>query len=114
MIMKRILIFCTFWFLMISQVSVAQDLSEMYEESIKSVVTIYTTEFKFAEGTINPSQSLGSGVITDTSGLIMTAAHVVETANVILVKLYNGITYEAEIVKSIPVSYTHLTLPTKA
>ena len=102
MIMKRILIFCTFWFLMISQVSVAQDLSEMYEESIKSVVTIYTTEFKFAEGTISPSQSLGSGVITDTSGLIMTAAHVVETANVILVKLYNGITYEAEIVKSIP------------
>ncbi len=84
-----------------AQASLAQDLSELYEKSLQSVVTIYTTEFKFSNGSVSPSQSLGSGVIIDATGLIMTAAHVVETANVIKVKLYNGVTYDAEILKSV-------------
>jgi len=83
----------------------AQDLSSRYLESVKSVVTIFTTEFKFANGGISPSESLGSlgsGVIIDTSGLILTAAHVVETANVIKIKLYNGVIYDAEVIRTIP------------
>ena len=79
-----------------------QDLSELFSTSVKSVVTIFTTELKFESEGIRPQQSLGSGVIISADGLIMTAAHVVETANLIQVKLYNGITYEAEIIRSIP------------
>jgi len=80
----------------------AQDLSSLYQESIKSVVTIFTTEFKFAGGRISPNESLGSGVIIDAKGHIMTAAHVIESANLIKIKLYNGNTYDAEIIRSIP------------
>jgi S1-C subfamily serine protease len=98
--MKYILLFVIAFFSAV-QVSQAQDLSDLYEESLKSVVTIYTTEFKFSNGAVSPNQSLGSGVIIDTAGLIMTAAHVVETANVIKVKLHDGITYDAEILKSV-------------
>ena len=79
-----------------------QDLSELFNVSVKSVVTIFTTELKFESEGIRPKQSLGSGVIINADGLIMTAAHVVETANVIQIKLYNGNTYEAEIIRSIP------------
>ena len=84
------------------QVCHAQDLSALYKESIKSVVTIYSTQYKFSKGNVSPSESLGSGVIIDKSGLIMTAAHVIETSNVIKIKLHNGNTYEGEIVRSIP------------
>jgi len=95
-------IFKTFLILLLTNSLVSQDLSALYQKSIKSVVTIYTTEFKFSSGKINPSQSLGSGVIIDKNGLIMTAAHVIETANVIKVKLHNGNTYDAQIIRSIP------------
>lgn len=81
---------------------VSQDLSKLFNESVKSVVTIYTTELKVTEGNIRPQESLGSGVIIDGEGLIMTAAHVIESANIIKVKLYNENTYEAEIIRSIP------------
>lgn len=65
-------------------------------------MTIYTTEFKFTSSNVEQSASLGSGVIIDKNGLIMTAAHVVESANIIKVKLYDGKSYDAEIVRSLP------------
>ena len=74
----------------------------MYNESVKSVVTIFTTELKFTSDGIRPQESLGSGVIIDENGYIITAAHVIETANIIKVKLHNGNTYDAEIIRSIP------------
>ncbi|MDA8692893.1 trypsin-like peptidase domain-containing protein [Saprospiraceae bacterium] len=80
----------------------AQDLSSRYNESIKSVVTIFSTQYKYQSGAISPSNSLGSGVIINKDGLIMTAAHVIETANIIKVKLHNGNSYDAEIIRSIP------------
>ncbi len=79
-----------------------QDLSKLFNESIKSVVTIFTTELKYANNGVMPQESLGSGVIVDTNGLIMTAAHVIETANIIKIKLHNGNIYDAEIIRSIP------------
>ena len=99
--MKQLLLQSFLLLILFSQVT-AQDLSELYKKSIKSVVTIYTTEFKFASDGISPRESLGSGVIIDSEGLIMTAAHVIEKANVIKIKLYNGNTYDAEIIRSIP------------
>jgi len=86
----------------INRISVAQDLSSLYNESLKSVVTIYTTEFKFSTGSAVPSESLGSGVIISSDGLIITAAHVIETANIINIKLFNGQSYEGEVIRSIP------------
>lgn len=98
--MKNILFVLSFF--IISMHSYAQDLSGLFEESIKSVVTIYTTEFKFSSSNIEQSASLGSGVIINTNGMIMTAAHVVESANLIKVKLHDGKSYDAEIIRSIP------------
>jgi len=83
-------------------VAVSQDLTDLYESSIKSVVTIFTTEYKIADGNISENQALGSGVIIDKNGLIMTAAHVIESANVIKVKLDDDNIYDAEVIKSIP------------
>jgi len=80
----------------------SQDLAALYSESIKSVVTIFSTEYKVSGGSLKKMESLGSGVIIDAEGLIMTAAHVIETANVIKVKLSNDEIYEAEIIRSIP------------
>ncbi len=101
--MKVRILYSVLLFLLINQWSYCQDLSELYKESVKSVVTLYTVEYKYSSGSISPSESLGSGVIIDSEkGLIMTAAHVIETANVIKVKLNNGNTYDAEIIRSVP------------
>jgi len=80
----------------------AQDLAPLFAKLDPSVVTIQTIEVKIAEGSATPTNALGSGVIIDKSGLILTAAHVVETANSIGVKLEDDKIVEAEIVKSIP------------
>ena len=89
-------------FLLSTNLIVAQDLSELFSKAGKSVVTLFTTELKFATEGVRPQESLGSGVIINADGLIMTAAHVVETANVIKVKLHNGNIYDAEVIRSIP------------
>ena len=94
--------FIAFLILFFSLNLLGQDLSKLFNESIKSVVTIFTTELKYANNGVMPQESLGSGVIVDTNGLIMTAAHVIETANIIKIKLHNGNIYDAEIIRSIP------------
>lgn len=71
----------------------------LFKELNPSVVTIQTTEFKVKDAQIQPSQGIGSGVIIEESGLIITAAHVVESANEILVKLEDERSYQADIVK---------------
>jgi len=80
----------------------SQDLSPLFQQLNPSVVTIQTTEFKISKDEINQSSALGSGVIIDKSGLILTAAHVIETANIIAVKLHDDQIVEAEIIKSVP------------
>ena len=100
--MNKLLVAISALFLFSSAGIKAQDLSKLYEESIKTVVTLYTTEFKFSSQGVKQVEALGSGVIIDANGLIMTAAHVVDSANKIKVKLYNGNSYDAEIIRSIP------------
>ena len=80
----------------------AQDLAPLFKKLDPSVITIQTIQVKITDGNATPSNALGSGVIIDESGLILTAAHVVETANAIGVKLADDQIVEAEIVKTVP------------
>ena len=79
----------------------AQDFSGLYERLNPSVVTIQTTEISIADGAVSEGGGLGTGVIIDDEGLIITAAHVVESANRILVKTFDGQVVEAEVVSSV-------------
>lgn len=78
----------------------AQDLSALFEQLDSSVVTIEIVEYKVKDHQVTSSGGLGSGVIINKEGLIITAAHVVESANEISVKLQNGTTFPADVISS--------------
>ncbi|QWX85176.1 trypsin-like peptidase domain-containing protein [Cellulophaga sp. HaHaR_3_176] len=78
----------------------AQDLSTLFDELDPSVVTIEVVEYKVKDQKINASGGLGSGVIINKEGFIITAAHVVESANEVSVKLKNGVSFEADVISS--------------
>lgn len=78
------------------------DLTGLFENLNRSVVTIQTTEFKVKDDQLRSAQGIGSGVLIDEKGWIMTAAHVVEYANQIAVKLEDDRVYKADVVKSVP------------
>jgi len=70
----------------------AQSVSDLFERVRKSVVIITTEETDFVAGDEIrkvSTQGLGSGVMIE-GGLILTAAHVVQTANLVLVSFYDG------------------------
>ena len=79
----------------------AQDFSELYEKVNPTVVTIKTTETVVTDGNIGESGGLGTGVIIDKEGLIITAAHVVESAEQIVIKTHDGQVFFAEVVSSV-------------
>lgn len=78
----------------------AQDVSILFEQLDSSVVTIEVTEYKIKDQQLSASGGLGSGVIISSDGLILTAAHVVESANEVSVKLQNGMSYPADVLSS--------------
>ena len=78
----------------------AQDLSTLFEQLDPSVVTIEVVEYKVKDQRITKNGGLGSGVIIDKEGFIITAAHVVDSANEISVKLQNGTTFPADVISS--------------
>ncbi|WP_152975623.1 S1C family serine protease [Lacinutrix himadriensis] len=78
----------------------AQDLSALFEQLDASVVTIEVVEYKVKDQKITSSGGLGSGVIINKEGLILTASHVVESANEISVKLLNGTSFPADVIAS--------------
>ena len=70
----------------------AQSVSDLFERVRKSVVIITTEETDFVAGDEIrkvSTRGLGSGVMIE-GGLILTAAHVVQTANLVLVSFYDG------------------------
>ena len=79
----------------------AQDFSKLYDQVNPTVVTIKTTETVVQDGNIGESGGLGTGVIIDKEGLIITAAHVVESAERIVIKTHDGQVFFAEVVSSI-------------
>ena len=79
----------------------AQDFSKLYEQVNPAVVTIKTIETVVTDGNIGESGGLGTGVIIDKEGLIITAAHVVESAEKIVIKTHDGQVFFVEVVSSI-------------
>ena len=82
----------------------AQDLSALYNKVLPSVVKIYTKEnIKHPSlGFVATSGGLGSGVLIDSEGIILTASHVVQMANSIVVEFANGETIPANVISSVP------------
>ena len=79
----------------------AQDFSGLFETIDPSVVTIQTQELVGSKRGLQQQGGIGAGVIIDDKGLIMTAAHVVHTADKIQVKFVGGETVTAQVVSSV-------------
>ena len=99
--MKR-LIFLTF--LLSFNYAWAQDFRDLYQKVLPSVVKI-----NVEEETPSPDpdytiieESLGSGVLIDKEGLVLTASHVVQTAKSIKVTFSDGEEIPAKVISSVP------------
>lgn len=79
-----------------------QDLSGLYAELLPTVVTIQTVEYRVVNAEWQQSGALGSGVVIGAEGLVLTAAHVVESANNILIKFHDGQLLEADLLSNVP------------
>ena len=86
--------------LCITTVINAQDLSNLFMELDPSVVTIEVVEYKVQNQKVTTAGGIGSGIIINKEGFIITAAHVVESANEVSVKLQNGTTLPADVMSS--------------
>ena len=76
----------------------------VYEQSNRGVVNINTRSFRpdFFFMVEVPSEGAGSGSILDKEGHVLTNHHVIEGAREIMVTLFNGQSYEAQVVGSDP------------
>ena len=91
-----------------------QKVAAIYEKVIPTVVTIFTTSANYTQEGKVKNQGLGSGVLISHDCYILTAAHVVDGSNKILVKTYDGRTREATILfseKSADIALLRLDLP---
>ncbi len=82
-----------------------QDIAKLYQEIVPSVVKIYVDEAIVdpAEGKkVSLGEGLGSGVLIDTAGLILTASHVVQTTDRILVEFPDGLKIPGSVLYSSP------------
>lgn len=72
------------------------------QKVIPSVVCIqcYTTNNYFGNSDTSSLYSEGSGIISRADGYIITNAHVIEGASTVQVVLYNGTTFDAEVIGS--------------
>lgn len=80
----------------------AKDYSNLFAQVDPSVVTIQTVEVVGSKSGIKQARGVGSGVLIDRDGLIMTAAHVVHTADRVIVKFIGGELSVAQVVSSVP------------
>ena len=82
----------------------AQQLRELFSKTNPSVVVIRTVERRVApqaQGLMS-LPGLGSGVIVSTGGRILTAAHVVQAADQVMVEFVNGKKVRAHVTASYP------------
>lgn len=91
--------------LALSSSASATDFGDLFEKTDPAVVVIYTTERVPSQQSRTgevASEGLGSGVLIDDEGHIMTAAHVVQTADFIQVEFVDGQKITAVVVSSDP------------
>ncbi len=92
--------------LLISATSFSQKLTDLYKTVNSSVVVIttinYSPENVGGEVKMITNASMGSGVLISEDGLIWTAAHVVQAAELVEVEFIDGDKYEAEVISSNP------------
>ena len=98
----RVCLFAASMNILVSNSALAQayDFSALYEDLSPSVVTILTKELKVTNGVSSTTGGLGSGVMISDE-LILTAAHVIDTANLIMVKFKDEEQVQADVVTSI-------------
>ncbi len=91
---------------MFSSEAAANDYAKLFKEAVESVVVIYTVERQIAgqrgQGEV-ALPGLGSGFLVDDQGHVMTAAHVVQTADLVEVEFIDGTKVTASVVASDPV-----------
>jgi len=80
----------------------AQDYKVLYKSLNPSVVTLNTREVIVSGTSISAQEGLGTGVLIDSLGHIITASHVVHKADEIMVSFPDGQQIPAEVVSSIP------------
>jgi len=84
----------------------ANDYAKLFKEADESVVVIYTVEREIAgqrgQGEVT-LPGLGSGFLIDDEGHVMTAAHVVQTADLVEVEFVGGTKVTASVVASDPI-----------
>jgi serine protease Do len=101
--LKTIIILVT---LCISATSFSQKLTDLYKRVNSSVVVIntlnYSPENVAGEVEMVANASMGSGVLISEDGFIWTAAHVVQSAELVEVEFIDGDIYEAEVISSNP------------
>lgn len=79
------------------------DFADLYETHINSVVTIYTANFSGEGDSRKVQKGVGSGVLVEDNQVI-TAAHVVDGANIIEVVFNDGKRIKADVVSSLKAS----------
>ncbi|MFY0625664.1 MAG: trypsin-like peptidase domain-containing protein [Reichenbachiella sp.] len=82
----------------------SQSLAEHYSNLSKSVVKIIVEGQEIEKSTMQKvtSQGLGSGVLISEEGLIVTASHVIQTANSVKVQFIDGEVIPAKVISSAP------------
>ena len=91
--------------LVFNQLTYGQNIVNLYKSVNPSVVTINTISNQLKSNyQIVPEAGLGSGVLISDTGLILTAAHVVNDAETIEVKFFNGEVIPATVIRSSPVA----------
>ena len=74
--------------------------AELYEQVVPTVVTIFTSQQVFTKVGEEAQRGMGSGVLISSDGHVLTAAHVVDGSDVIVVKMHDGSMHEAELLFS--------------
>lgn len=93
-----------FLYLIIRLPGYGQDISKLYENVLPSVVTIkieekeVVTDYTTRTKALVTTEGLGAGVVVSEKGEIMTAAHVVQTAEKVVVQFHNGDEVPAKVV----------------
>ena len=104
--MKKLKIIIILVTLFMSATSFSQKLTDLYKKVNSSVVVIntlkYSPEKVAGEVEMVANASMGSGVLISEDGLIWTAAHVVQAAELVEVEFIDGDKYEAEVISSNP------------